>query len=184
MRGAFFVWCSLAFWVVAITVSIAVTVAIAISVSISIAISVAVLAAVEGLFVIFDVIEDGAHTWEGVFFVEPFDVEEHAFVEAASTDKEAGVVGDVFHNVGIDHHAGGSAVEDDVFVFGTQIFNHLVETRRAEQLSRVGRQGAGEEGIDVGSNDVVLDEGVDVVFFFGEIVDDAGFVAVVELACQ
>ena len=119
MRGVLFVWCSLAFWVVAITVSIAVTVAISIAVTVAISIAVAILAAVEGLFVIFDVIEDGAHAWEGVFFVEPFDVEEHAFVEAACTDKEAGVVGDVFHNVGVDYHAGGCAVEDDVFVFGT-----------------------------------------------------------------
>ena len=68
VRGAFFVWCSLAFWVVAITVSIAVTVAI--SIAVTVAISIAILAAVEGLFVIFDVIEDGAHAWEGVFFVD------------------------------------------------------------------------------------------------------------------
>ena len=60
----------------------------------------------------------------------------------------------------------------------------MVETRRAEQFGRVGRQGTGEEGVDVGGNDVVLDEGVDVVFLLGEIVDNAGFVAVVELACQ
>ena len=94
---------------------------------VGIAIAVTIAAAIDGLLLIFDIVEDDAHIGESLLFVETLNVEEQAFVEFAGTNHEAGVVGHVFDDVGVNDHASRSAVNDDVIVTGTELVDHLVE---------------------------------------------------------
>ena len=167
-----------AFVPIAVTIAIAVTVAI----SVTIAISVSIMASIERLFVVFHIVKDGTHVREGFLFVQAFYVEEHTLIKLTGTNHEAGMVCNMFDDVGVDNHAGRCTVDDDVVITLAQFTEHLVEFGTAQQFGGVRWNRTGEERIDTRCNYIVLDKCIEIVFFIGKIVHKTRLVTAVEFA--
>ena len=165
-------------------VAVPISVAIAVSVAVPIAVSVAVTVAIAAALLVLDVIEDNGHVGEYLLVLELLQVRQHALVDELGAEDEDADVRKTLQDVGIGHDTGRDGVDEDDVVTLAQDLEQRVQPLAAEQLGRVRRQGTGEDDIHAGRDDVVLDDGLDIVRLAGEIVGESGGLAGGEVAGQ
>lgn len=142
-------------------------------VAVAVTVGVAVLVAAAGAFGGGGV-EHKGHVAVFLFVVEALELGEHGAFEESGADYEDGAVNDGFDDLCVGHHLYGRTVDEDVVVFVFEVFDHLDETGRFEQLGGVGRYGAYGDYREVLTDGVGDGDAVDVVDAAYEVVAEAG----------
>ena len=131
-----------------------------------------------------DVVEHEGEVGVGLAFVHLVEGVEETLVEFVVSDDKQGVVGQILDDVGVDHQARGSSVENDVVIVFAQLGDEFLEAAVAEQLGGVGRDGAGEDAVDSRVDEVGFDNRVPIVDLACQQVGEAGVFARIESASQ
>ena len=169
---------------IAILVAVAVAIAVTVTIAVAISVAVAVALAVAVLLLVLDVVQDDVHVREGAVVLEFLQVRQHPLVHELGTEHEHGHVRETLEDVGIGHDTGRDRVDDDEVIPLAERFHELVHPAGTQQLSRVRRQGTSEDGIHAFREDIVLDEGIDVVGPTYEVLREARLPLHVQVAGQ
>ena len=118
----------------------------------------------------FRAVQYDGHVLETLFVVHPLQFGQHAAFQQSGAHHEKGAVGLLFDDLRVGHDVDGRTVDKDIIILSAQFLNECFEAGFCQQLCRVGRNGAGGQQVQVRVIRIILNQVVQAVFPFAEVI--------------